>query len=802
MLKKLAYFILKYRLALIIVMSLLTVFMGYHASKIEITYNFARLLPDDDSTSIDYEFFKEKFGQDGTVLVIGIDKDKLNTIDNFSEWAKLGENIKSLDGIKSVVSVARLNDLVLNDSLGKFEFIPLQGSNPTTQDELENLILKVNSLKFYEGIVFNSKTNSSLMAVTFFEKDLNSKRRLEIVDNIKAEIKKFNDATDIITHQSGLPFIRTTVMRKIRDEMSFFLGVALIVTALLLFIFFRSLYPVIFSLLVIAAGVVTSLGTIVLFGYKLSVLSGLIPPLIIVIGVPNCILILNKYHTEILAGKNKIAALHLAIQRALVSLFFANITTSIGFAVFCAIQNNLLFEFGLISSLNVMATFLYSIILVPAIFSYLPVPKSSHLTHLEGKRLTLILDKVAYITQHYRTVIYAVVITVSVISLFGLLKIRAFGYVVDDIPKSDVLIKDLKYFERNYGGVLPFEITIDTKKPNGVFLNNARCLYKINRAQKLISQYKEFSRPVSIVDGVKFLYQSYKGGEEKFYKLPPVTELKTIAEYIKQEKEKQNQLSAFIDTAKQCTRITVYIADTGSTRVKEITKELKPRLDTIFNYNEEEQKWLPQEEQFSVKLTGNCIVFLKGNEFLVNNLIESVVLAIVLIALFMLTLFTSFRMILISTVPSLVALLITAGLMGYLGIPLKPSTILVFSIAFGISSDGTLYFLTKYRHEIKKNRLTISEAVRLTISETGISMVYTAIVLFFGFGMFSLSGFGGTQALGVLISFTLIVAYCSNLILLPAFLLSLEKRLTDKEFINSEGMIDAEPMVEEKDDVD
>lgn len=799
MLKKLAYLILKYRLSFIIAIALLTAFMGFHASKIEIAYSFARLLPDNDTVSIDYDFFKKKFGQDGAILVIGVEKNKLNDLKNYQAWAKLGDDIKNLAGIKGVLSIARLNEVLLNDTLGKFEFKPLKDLNPSTQSELEDLMLKVNSLKFYEGIVYNSKTNSSLMAVTFFEKDLNSKRRLEIVDNIKVEVKKFNDVTQIDTHESGLPFIRTTVMRKIRNETSFFLGVALLVTALLLFIFFRSFYPVVFSLLVVVCGVVSSLGIIVLFGYKLSVLSGLIPALIIVIGVPNCILVLNKYHTEIAAGKNKMAALHIAIQRAFVSLFFANITTSIGFAVFCAIQNNLLFEFGLISSLSVMTTFLFSIILVPTIFSYLPTPSQKNLKHLDSKRLRLILDKIALITQNHRKSIYVVVTAIVIVSFIGLLKIRAFGYVVDDIPKTDVLITDLKYFESHYGGVLPFEITIDTKKEKGVLANNARCIYKINRAQKIIAQYEEFSRPMSVVELVKFLYQSYKGGNEKYYKLPAATDLKTMAEYLKQEKEKQNQLASFIDSTYRYTRITSQIADCGSTRVKEITKELKPRLDTIFNYDEEKASWLPKADQYDVKLTGNCIVFLKGNEFLVNNLIESVVLAIILIALFMLTLFTSFRMILISTFPSLVALLVTAGLMGYLDIFLKPSTILVFSIAFGISSDGTLYFLTKYRYEIKKNKLSIGEAVRLTISETGVSMVYTAVVLFFGFGMFALSGFGGTQALGILISFTLIIAYCANLTLLPAFLLSLEKRLTNKDFIENESIM-GESLEESEDD--
>ena len=789
MIKRLSYFVLKYRLVFLIAILGVTATMAYFASKVEILYNFAKLLPEDDPASKDYDYYRSKFGQDGTILLIGIQKDKIHDLKSYKEWARLTDRLKNLPGIKNVASITNIKELVLNDSLGKFDFKTMNGVNPSTQDELDDFMARLAKLKFYDGMFYNSKTNSTIIAITFFEKDLNSKRRLEIVDNIKREMNLFNRVTAIETHASGLPFIRSTVMMKIRNEMSFFLGVALIVTAVLLFIFFRSIFPVLFSLLVIICGVITTLGTIVLFGYKLSVLAGLIPPLIIVIGVPNCILILNKYHTELASGKGKIASLHLAIQRAGVSLFFANITTSIGFAVFCAIENSLLFEFGLIASINVMATFIYSLVLVPVIFSYLPTPNQKHLYHLDAKRLRLILDKVALITTNNRKTIYSVLIILCVVSLIGLMKIRAFGYVVDDIPKSDKLIQDMNYFEKSYGGVLPFEIVIDTKKEKGVFANNARILYKINRAQRIIAEYPDFSKPLSVAEGVKFMYQSYKGGDEKYYRLPSVTDLKTISEYVKSENDKKGQLASFIDSTQQNTHISVLVADAGSTRIKQLTNELQSRLDTVFNYDEDAKSWLPDSSKVDVKITGNSVVFLKGNDFLVNNLIESVVLAIVLIMVFMLTLFTSFRMIIISTIPSLVALVITAGLMGYLNIPLKPSTILVFSIAFGISSDGTLYFLTKYRHEIRKNKRTIREAVLITISETGVSMVYTAIVLFFGFGMFALSGFGGTQALGILISFTLIVAYCANLILLPAFLLSLEKKLTNKEFVEDKSIM-------------
>lgn len=790
--KVFAKLILKYRLPIVIGIFILTVIMTFFAQKVEITYNFAKLLPDDDSASVDYDFFKSKFGQDGNVLVIGIDKKKLSKLSTYQEWANLGNNIKKLEGVKTVVSIARLNDLMLNDSLSKFEFKPLQTANPKSQTELNDLLTKIASLKFYEGIIFSEKSNATLMAVTFNDATLNTKARLAITDSIKKKSDLFAKKTHVETHYSGLPFIRTTVARKLSNETVFFLGVAFLVTAILLYLFFRSIQPVLFSLLVIICGVIFTLGSIVLLGFKLSALSGLIPPLIIVIGVPNCILILNKYHAEIANGMPKIRALHTSIARSSVSLFFANITTAIGFAVFCAIDNRILFEFGLIASINVMITFLLSLMLVPIIFSYLPTPKPSHLQHLDSKRLRNILDKIALITTTHRKSIYVVVVIITGISVLGLVKIKANGFVVDDLPSKDPLLVDLHYFEKNYGGVLPFEIIINTKQPDGLLKNNARALYKTNRLQKMLAHYPQLSRSVSVVEIVKFMYQGYKGGDSKYYKMPSPNDLKNIAEYVKNENQNQNQLRSFVDSTKQYARVSIQMADIGSVKVRDLLKELRPRIDSIFNYDDEEHIWLPDVEKLDIKLTGNSLMFLKGNEFLVKNLIESVVLAIILIALFMLSLFTSFRMILIATIPSLVALIITAGLMGFVGIPLKASTILVFSIAFGISSDGTLYFLTKYRHEIRKNGLSITNAVRLTISETGVSMVYTAVVLFFGFGMFSLSGFGGTQALGVLISFTLLVAYCANLILLPAFLLSLEKRLTSKRFINNEPMLDSD----------
>ncbi len=781
-----ARFILRNRLKIIIALSAITLFMGYFAQKADITYSNPSLLPENDTTAVEYVKFKKIFGQDGSVMVIGIQDEGLYTLQRFGDWYDLGNEIKKVNGVKAVVSVARLQNIVKNDSLGTFEKKPLVTRKPQSQAEVDSIRATIHHLPFFRGIIYNDSTNSTLMAITFETKELNTKYRFVIVDSIKMLVEKFLVKNKVDVHYSGMPYIRTSVARKIQHEMFLFMMLAILVTAVILFIFFRSILPVVFSLVVIIVGVIWSVGLLVLFGYKISALTGLIPPLLIVIGVPNCIMLLNKYHTEFGKSGNQMQALSNSIEKVGISLFLANITTAIGFAVFCSTDTPMLFEFGIISSISVILTYAVSLMLVPIVFSFLPQPSVKHTKHLQSKLISKVLEHVDYWVHNYRPRIYISVIVIVLISILGITKLLPLGYVVDDLPSKDPVLIDLKYFEKNYHGVLPFEISIDTKKPNGVFSDGGRTLYKINKLQKLVLQYPEFSKAMSIVEGIKFANQAYNAGAEKQYRLPGAMELQQIAGFVGgSAKDKQDQFIAFIDTAKRYTRVSIQMKDVGSIKMRALIEELNPRVDSVFNFDFETNAWAAADKNYNVVFTGSSLMFVKGNQFLVTNLLESVLLAIILIAIVMYTLFMSPRMIFISVIPSLVPLIITAGLMGFFHIYLKPSTILIFSIAFGISSDGTLYFLTKYRQELKGQKISISKAVSLTIKETGVSMIYTAIILFFGFGIFAASSFGGTAALGILISGTLLVAYCSNLVLLPCFLLSLEKRLTNKEFLQT-----------------
>lgn len=768
----LARFILRNRLTLMSVIALLTVFMAYEATKIQLSYDFAKILPESDPDFQAYAEFKKKFGEDGSVMVIGVADSNFYQQQKFNDWYELGRSIKSIDGIEAVISTAHMYTVVRNDSLQKFDVKPLMTGPVATQEELDVIHEQIDNLPFYKGFILNKETGATVMAVTFDKQKLNSKNRIEMVKVIKGMALAFGEKHKLSVHLSGMPYIRTEITSKVVQEMKMFMVLAILVTAIVLFVFFRNFQVVFFSMIVVLVGVVWSVGTIAFLGYKITILSGLIPPLIVVIGIPNSIFFLNMYQVEYRRHGVQARALARMVQRVGLTTFLANVTTAIGFFVFYFTHSSLLMEFGMVAAFNVMATWLISTMLIPIVFSYLAPPQVKHMAHLEAPRLNNFLEKVDKWVHHHTKFVYAIVILIIGISAYGISKISTVGYVVDDLPQNDPVYVDMKFFEKNFKGVLPLELSIDSREEGGAL--QMTTLQKINRLQNMLNQYDELAKPLSVVDGIKFSYQAFNDNDPKFYVLPGAMQLAEMSSFVGDMKGKGQMFKSFIDSTKQVTRVSVQMSDIGSVRMAKLVTELRPRIDSIF----------PQEK-YSTALTGNSLIFLKGNDYLFKNLMESMLLAIVLISIIMVTLFMSVRMILISILPSIIPLIITAGLMGFFQIPLKPSTILIFSIAFGMASDQTIYFLTRYRHEMRSNPvLSISKAVTMTIRETGVSMVYTAIILFFGFLIFSASSFGGTASLGKLLSVTLLMSMCSNLVLLPAFLVSLERRLTTKAFLS------------------
>ncbi|MFZ4520188.1 MAG: efflux RND transporter permease subunit [Bacteroidales bacterium] len=762
--------ILRNRIVILVVIALLTTFMGYKATQVRIQYESASILPDKDSTNIAYQQFIKQFGQDGTVMFIGIVDKNFFQLSNFNAVYDLTDSLKKIKGVSEIVSVTKLFSLVKNDSLKKFLFIPITPHKPTSQQELDSIRKQIYDLPFYDELIYNKSSSAYLMALTLDKKTIDSKERDRLIEDVRVMMERFSERTKVEVHFSGLPYIRTLVAAKLQNELKLFIFLALLVSAAFLFIFFRSTKAVIFPVVIMLISVLWALGMMALFGYKITMLTSIIPPLVIVIAVENCIFILNKYHYEYTLHGNQAKALSRVIQRIGAANLLTNAATAAGFAAFTITNNKLLVEFGLIASLGIMVIYVLSLTLVPIFFSFLPPPRGKYTKHIEASIAKSLIDKAVYWVTHYRKPIYYAMGACIVVGVAGALQLKTSGTIVDDISKRDPIYKDMMFFEKHFKGIMPLEIVVNTHKKKGVL--NLSTLKKIDRLQDSLKKYKELSKPLSIVEVIKTARQAFYAGDPQYYSLPNSNELTFMAGYIPSFKSKKRSLlDNFIDSNYQVTRISVQMANVGTVKIDSIQQSLKPTIDSIFN-----------PAKYQVTITGTSVVFLKGTNFLIKNLWESIALAVVIIALLLAFLFTSWRMILISLIPNLIPQLMTAALMGFTGIPIKPSTILIFSIALGISVDNSIQFLSRYRLQLKHTNHDIPSSVISALKETGYSMIYSSTVLFFGFGIFMLSTFGGTQALGFLISFTLLVAGLLNMFVLPSMLLTLDNWSTTKAF--------------------
>jgi predicted RND superfamily exporter protein len=767
-----ARIILRNKIVILTLILLATLFFSSQWKYMRFTYTEANLLPDEHPVNQVYNEFLEVFGEEGNLIIIGVQDSTLFTVGKLNAWNRLADEFKAYPEVDLVVSVKDLQLLSKNTSLEKFDLQPFIKDSIQSQDQANALEQSLfNDFPFYDKFLFNSKSKTLRTAI-YLKKDIvNAPERKEfILNTLQLKIEKFKVDTQLDVKVSGMPYIRTLNSQLIVEEISGFIAAALLVTSVIFFLFFRSFRATFISLIVVCIGVMWTFGILGLLNYEITVLTALIPPLIIVIGIPNCIFLINKYQREVNLHGNKVKSLQRVITKVGNATLMTNVTTASGFATFMLTQSKLLKEFGLVASLSILSIFILCLLIIPIIYTFLPFPKDRHLEHLNKRWIGGFVDWMERMVKERRVTIYAISVVLLAVSIIGIYQIKISGSIIEDMPQDTQFFEDIRFFEKEFDGIMPLEIMVDTKRKKGVMkLSN---LKRINQLEQVINEIPELSRPLSVVSLVKYSKQAYYNGNPKYYQLPTSQENNFILSYARNSTSEVDLLKSFVDSTGQYARITTFMKDTPTDRMERIEEELRSEIAKIF-----------PDDQYNITITGKAHVFQKGTKYLVRNLIISLSLAIFLIAFFMAYMFRSFRMIIISLIPNLLPLVITAGLMGFIGIPIKPSTILVFSIAFGISVDDTIHFLAKYRQELMVNHWKIRKSVYAALRETGVSMFYTSIVLFFGFSVFTISSFGGTVALGGLVSATLLFAMLSNLLLLPSLLLSLERSIANKEVL-------------------
>lgn len=768
-----AKIVLRNRIVILGIILALTVFLALQWKNLGMTYTEANLLPKNHIVNQQYQDFLNKFGEEGNLVVIGFKDKTFFTPKAFAAWNELMTGLKNSKEVELVVSLNDLKKLQKNEAEEKFELVPLidqsQTVNAAYLQKIKNELF--NNLPFYEGLLFNKQSGSIRSAIYLNKKIVNTaSRKTFIVENLVPKIEKFEKTTGIDLRVSGMPYIRTINAENMKGEIGLFIGAALLITSLIFFLFFRSFRATFISICILLIGVMWSFGTLGLFHYKITILTAIIPPLIIVIGITNCIFLINKYQQEIKLHQNQAKALQRVISKIGVSTLMTNLTTAAGFATFMITGNDLLFEFGLVTSINVISVYLLTLVVVPIIYSFMPLPKEKHLYHLSKNYISSLLDWVENAVKHKRKTIYIIYALLLVFSVVGVSQMKVSGSLIGEMPKSASFFKDIIFFEKEFNGVMPLEIMINTKHKKGVM--KLSTMKKMDKLQETISQIPELSKPISIVNLVKYSKQAYYNGNPEYFELPTSQEQAFILSYAKNatKNSKENLMKSYVDSTGQYARITTFMKDIGTEEMAKVEGKLQKKIDVLF-----------PKDRYEVTLTGKALVFQKGTSYLIDNLIESLIFAILLIAGLMAYLFRSGKMVLASIITNILPLCITSGLMGYFGIPLKPSTILVFSIAFGISVDNAIQFMAKYRHDLQQSNGKVKKSIFSALRETGISTFYTSVVLIFGFAVFTLSSFSGTIALGGLISCTLLFAMFANLLVLPALVLTFEKKKAAKE---------------------
>lgn len=789
--EKIARVILKNRIAILVIIGLLTAFFAWQWRNVHMTYTEANLVPKDHIINQEYRRFLERFGEEGNLIVLGVQDERFFTPKAYAEWDLLMKELGANKGVDLIISVNDLRTLSKDTVSKKFVLTPLVDKTRTGDAAYLTQIKKqlFDSLPFYEGLLFNKESGSIRSAVYLNKNIVNTQQRKTfILDEVVPAVARFEKSTGIDLKVSGMPYIRTINAEDMKGEVGLFIGAAFLVTSLIFFFFFRSFRAMFISVGILVIGVMWSFGTLGLFGYTINILTSVIPPLLIVIGIANCIFLINKYQQEIKLHNNQAKALQRVVSKIGMSTLMTNLTTAAGFATFMFTGNELLFEFGLITSINVLALYLLTLVLVPIIYSFMPLPKAKHLHHLDRRYIANILTAIQNTVKTRRNWVYIVYILLLGFSLYGLTKIRVSGSLLSEMPKTASFYNDIVFYENQFNGVMPMEVLIDTKRPKGVM--KLSTLKRMDRLQDSIAAYDEFSNPVSVVNLVKFSKQAYYNGNPEFYELPTQQEQAFILSYAKNatRDSKQNLLKSYVDSTGQFARMTVFMKDVGTDRMAQTEARLRSQIDEIF-----------PPDRYTVTLTGKALVFQKGTSYLVENLKDAILFAILMVAALMTYMFRSVKMILVALITNILPLCITSGLMGFFEIPLKPSTILVFSIAFGISVDNAIQFMAKYRHDLIANRGRVKRSVMSAIRETGVSTFYTSVVLIFGFGTFALSSFAGTIALGGLIACTLTFAMFANLLMLPSLVLTFEKKRLRMEELVDDGILeDDEPVIKKE----
>lgn len=748
----LAHWILDHRRAILLLVAAVTAVLGYWATKVTTDHNTGHFLSRESQTARDFSRASEVFGQSQTILYLVFEGADPYDPAFLQALDALVQDLSAYRGVEYVLSLTNVPFLLRDDK----DIV----AQPLYRPDLPAEVIRqrFDDQPFLRGLLLSNDGATPAMMVKIDTDFNNTPERVDLVDRIEAAAMRLPGDVAL----AGFPYLRTQYAKRISRESPVFTLLAALISLLFLYLAFGAWRAVMLPTVIVVLGLAWTVGLMALFDHHLTIVSSMLPALLVIIGMANVIHLCTKFLDEFQARQDQRAALVETIRTVGLATFLTCLTTAIGFGVLMLSGSQLLSAFGLFAAIGIMLLYVLSITLTPIAFIRYRSParrRSPLITHNNFER---VFDRMASLTQQHGGAILAGAGVLLFFGLVGATRISSDIYAFSDFYEDDPLRQHLAVFEKQFGGIMPMEVIIEADRP-GQF-RSLTPLRRVEQLQRSLNDLESVGRSLAVTDLVKLANQAYFGGHPATYRLPSSYELPFLQTALKNFLDQKRagdltrNLPLLIDSTFTMTRVYLGVPDLGTKRMNALADTVRARTLALF-----------PEDHYHVFVTGNAIRVTRAGENLVRNLLVSLAVALVVISLLMALLFRSVRLMIISLVPNVIPLLVVGGTMGLAGIVLKPSTALIFSVAFGIAVDSSIHFLAKYR--LNRNEgLSKEEAVRATLRATGKAILLTSLALMGGFLVFTLSSFGGTVNMGGLTALTLGVAMVANLLLLPALL--------------------------------
>jgi len=731
---KLAAELLKvHPIAVFLLMLLITVFGAAFLPHIKFNYNIERFFSSEDGEVLLYEEHKEIFENENNALLIGLkNHEGIFQNDFLSRVDSLSDNLMKVKWIKRVFSPTNLKETI-KTTLGPIQIPIIHLNDP---DKISSDKKRIYRTNIYSQSFFSQDTTAVSLLIKL-DSSLTKAASDSLLIHVKNEVAtlQFDDF-----HLAGRIHTQAYYIKQMQKQMGLFASLASFLLIASLYLIFRNFFYVLIAAVSVLVALVWIFGIIAWQEIQIDLMLTMLPALVFIISISGIIHIISRFKTELIQAATKKAAIQKAFEHTVIPNFLNAFTTAIGFSSLVFIPIQPIQQFGLLVAAGIILSFLVNLLVVP--FALMILPSSPNKTvKSEIIHVPTFFEKSLKTSKPVFLVLTLLIIT----SLYFTSTVETQNHFLDDLNPNSTLKKDLDFFDKNFSGIRPFELNIQSKNGQNLL------------ERYLASEYKVgfMLSPLTII---KTINKSLKGGNQAYYKLPSTQDELDHIVSLAHKRRFWNRFTPLVNDDFTMARLSGRTADEGSLIFRKRNQELNHFLSN-------------NASLLDVSITGAAHLMDNANQNIAMNLLSGILLA-VLIATLILGLFTgSLKLALLSLIPNLLPLLLISGFMGFTGIPLKVSSALVFTIVYGIAVDDTIHFLNSY-HINKKTYNNRQDAIAATITAMWKPMMYTSIVLASGFMIFTLSEFPSISLLGYLVSASMVVALFADLVILPLLLKS------------------------------